>query len=488
MSAGGVVPRVSPGIPGLDAITRGGLPEHRVTLVAGTAGSGKTIFAAQFLADGVRNGVPGVFVTFEERPEVARRNLRSLGMDIEAWEADDSWCFVDAAPHLGEQPVVVGRYDLSALVERVKHAVGAIGAGRVAIDSVGALLHRYDDVGAARSALFDLASELQVMEVTTVMTAERLDDYGAISRLGFEEFVADHVILLRNALHDEKRRRTIEVLKLRGGAHLKGEHLFTVADGEGLIVVPQDRFDFGYGTSTTKLTSGDRRLDEMLRGGYFDRSLILVSGATGTGKSLMAAQFIAGGARDGHRGLLLSFEESRDQLVRNAAGWGVDFEAMEREGLLRIMSDAPESAALEDHLLRMKRVIDDFQPARVAIDSLTALQRISTVKSFREYLLGLTFHIKQQAMLGLLTSAVSQSDAALSLAELHVSTISDTILTLQYVPIGSTMRRGVHVVKMRGSGHDTRLREFTIGDGGLEIHDAFPDEALSGAWSWQPPQ
>jgi circadian clock protein KaiC len=481
------VPRVPSGIPGLDAITRGGLPEHRVTLVAGTAGSGKTIFAAQFLAAGVRTGDSGVFVTFEERPDIARQNLRSLGIEIETWEAAGDWAFVDAAPHLGEQPTVVGRYDLSALVERVKHAVSSVGATRVAIDSVGALLHRYEDVPVARSALFDLVSELQDMRVTTVMTAERLDDYGAISRLGFEEFVADHVILLRNALENEKRRRTVEVLKLRGGSHLKGEHLFTVSDGEGLIVVPQDRLDFGYGSSRRRLTSGDPALDEMLNGGYYDKSLILVSGPTGTGKSLLAAQFIAGGAQAGQRSLLLSFEESHDQLVRNAVAWGVDFDRIEHEGLLRILSIAPEAAALEDHLLRMKQEIDGFRPERVAIDSLTALQRVSTVKSFREYLLGLTFHIKQSAMLGLMTSAISHTDAGLTLSNLHVSTISDTIITLHYVPIGSAMRRGLHIVKMRGSDHDKRLREFVIGDRGLEIDGAFADDDLGRTWTWRPP-
>jgi circadian clock protein KaiC len=483
------VPRIPSGIPGLETITRGGLPEDRVTLVAGTAGSGKTIFAAQFLAEGVlHHDEPGVFVTFEERPAVARRNLLSLGLTIEEWEAAGKWSYVDAAPQVGEHEVVVGQYDLSALVERVKHAVEGVGARRVAIDSVGALLHRYENVSAARNALFDLASQMQSMEVTTVMTAERLEDYGPISRLGFEEFVADHVILLRNALENEKRRRTIEVLKLRGGAHLKGEHLFTIVDGEGIVVVPQDRFDFTYGTSRGRRTSGDATLDEMLNGGFYDKSLILVSGATGTGKSLAAAQFVAGGTQFGDRSLLLSFEESEQQLIRNAEGWGVDFAQMQRDGKLRILAEAPESAALEDHLLRMKHMIDDFKPDRVAIDSLTALQRVATVKSFREYLLGLTFHVKAEALLGLLTSTIVDEGAeAMSLSGMHISTISDTILTLHYVPVGSTMRRGVHVVKMRGSAHDSRLREYVIDDHGMHIREAFPDDVISQAWTWHPP-
>jgi circadian clock protein KaiC len=471
----GELPRTSTGIPGLNEVTNGGLPANRLTLVAGTAGAGKTVFAAQFLAEGILNrDEAGVFVTFEERPEATRQNLRSLGVTVEEWEDQGKWRFVNASPRFDEDVVVAGVYDLSSLILRVRHAVEEIGAKRVAIDSVGALITQFDDIGPARQALFQLAYHLEKLGATTVMTAERNEDYGPISRFGFEEFVADNVIILRNALGDEKRRRTVEVLKLRGGSHLRGEHLFTLVPGTGLVVVPQEAIDFGYGTSRRRLSSGNAGLDEMLNGGFYDKSLVLVSGATGTGKSLAATQFIAGGAEKGERALLLSFEESRDQLGRNAAEWGTDFDALEAEGTLRIVAEAPEAASLEDHLLRMKAVITEFRPQRVAIDSLTALQRISTVKSFREYLLGLTFHIKANAMLGLVTTTVGDPPGALSLGDLHVSTISDTILVLQYVPVGAEIRRGINVLKMRGSDHDKAVREYTITDHGMHIGEPFP--------------
>jgi circadian clock protein KaiC len=470
----GEIDRVPTGIPGLDAVTKGGLPRSRLTLVAGTAGSGKTVFAAQFLAEGIRRGEPGVFVTFEERPEGTRGNLRSLGMTVEDWEAGGQWRFVNAAPRFDEELVLAGAYDLSALIVRVRHAVEEVGARRVAIDSVGALIAQFDDLRPARHALFHLASELEALGVTSIMTAERADDYGAISRYGFEEFVADNVLILRNALETEKRRRTVEVLKLRGGSHLKGEHLFTLLPRRGMVVVPMETVDFGYGTSDLRRSSGNQELDEMLRGGFFDRSLVLVSGPTGTGKSLMAAQFIAGGITGGEKALLLSFEESRDQLMRNARSWGVAFEQMERAGQLRIVAEAPESASIEDHLLRMKAEIDDFRPDRVAIDSLTALQRVATVTSFREYLLGLTFHIKMNAVLGLVTSTSSEgAGGGLTMGDLHVSTISDTILLLQYIAVESEVRRGINVLKMRGSNHDKAVREFVIDDAGMHIGEPF---------------
>jgi circadian clock protein KaiC len=471
----GEVPRVASGIAGLDSITHGGLPEGRMTLVTGTAGAGKTVFAAQFLAEGVRRGEPGVFVTFEERPEQTRPNLRSLGVQIESWEADGLWRFVNASPRFDEHVVVAGLFDLSSLILRVRTAVAETGAKRVAIDSVGALMAQFEQPGPAREGLFQLGYHLGALGATSVVTAERLEDYGSISRMGFEEFLADNVIILRNALESEKRRRTIEVLKLRGGGHQRGEHLFTLARGVGLVVVPHENvdFDFDYSTSSRRLPSGNAGLDEMLHGGFYDKSLILVTGPTGAGKSLIATQFVAAGAANGERSLLVSFEESRAQLARNAKAWGMDFDAMERDDHLRILVTVPEAAPLEDHLIRMKQVIEEFGPDRVAIDSLTALQRISTVKTFREYLLGLTFHIKNNALLGLITAAGVDLLSTKSAIDQHLSTSSDAIISLRYVGLAGALHRGIGVVKMRGSDHQKDVREYTITDTGMQVGEPF---------------
>ena len=474
---GEALDRLSVGIPGLDLITRGGLPRGRLTLVTGTAGSGKTVFATQFLASGIVAGrESGVFVTFEERPDSIRRNMRSLGWDIGSYESAGQWAFVDASPRNQVDTVFTGDdYGLGPLLARITQAVARVGARRVAIDSIGAMVTQFDRVAPARQALFRLADTLHDAGVTTVMTAERADDYGPIAQLGFEEFVADNVIILRNALDGEKRRRTIEILKMRGGSHRKGEHLFTLLDGEGIVVVPISVDSIGYASSDRRLPSGVPELDRMLSGGLFEKSLWLVAGPTGTGKSTLAALFAAAGVRSGQKALLHSFEESHDQLIRNGRGWGLDLATMEETGRLRIVAEAPEAASLEDHLQRMKSTIDDFQPDRVAIDSLTALQRVATVKSFREYILGLTLHIKWRAAIGMVTSTTRDLLGSEASSELHVSTISDAIALLHYVPVGSELRRGVQILKMRGSDHDKTVREFRITDSGMEIGEPFAD-------------
>ena len=469
------IERVTVGIPGLDLLTSGGLPRNRMTLVTGTAGSGKTVFASQFLASGITGaGEPGVFVTFEERPESIRRNMRSFGWDIAGWEADGRWVFVDSSPHEDATVFTGDDYDLSPLINRITNAVARTGATRVALDSIGALVTQFAHRGPARRALFRLASSLEEAGVSIVMTAERADDYGPIAHLGFEEFLADNVVVLRNALSGERRRRTIEILKMRGCAHLRGEHLFTLLE-DGIAIVPVAIEHFEYGSSTARHSCGVDRLDEMLGGGLFEKSLWLVAGPTGTGKSLLVAHFAAGGVAAGQRVLLNSFEESRAQLARNAAAWGIDLDGMEASGLLRVITHAPEQAALEDHLHRMKAAIEEFEPHRVAIDSLTALQRVATVRSFREYVVGLTFHIKQRALLGLVTSSDGNLFRDESTNDLHVSTVSDVITLLHYLPVEGAMCRGVQVLKLRGSDHDKAVREFAITDHGMQISEPFAD-------------
>jgi circadian clock protein KaiC len=464
------VPKVPTEIPGFDLIAAGGLPAGRSTLVAGTSGSGKTVFAVQFLAEGIRRaGQPGVFVTFEESPEAICDNMRGFAWDIPRWQAEGKWAFVDASPRPGEEAVVAGSYDLGALLARVEAAVRQTGARRVAVDSLGGVFNQLGDGGAVRGELFRLACALRELGVTAVVTAERTEEYGPVSRHGVEEFVADNVVILRNALEQEKRRRTIEILKFRGGPHQKGEFPYTVTAEQGLVVIPLSAIQLKQTSSSRRISSGIPELDRMCGGGFFRDSILLVSGATGTGKTLITTQFIAGGIAHGERALLFAFEESRDQLFRNATGWGVDFARFEADGTLRVACEYPEAASLEDHLLAMKRGIDEFKPDRVAIDSLSALERVATIKSFREFVIGLTSYIKDKNLAGLFTATTANLLGGTSITETHISTITDSILLLRYVEMFGEMRRGLTVLKMRGSRHDKDIREFTIDGRGMHV-------------------
>lgn len=460
------------GIPGLDLITEGGVPQNRTTLVTGSAGSAKTVFAVQFLAEGIKSEDNGVFVTFEESPHDIRSNMKGLGWDIAAWEKAGHWSFVDASPQ-PEETVIAGAYDLGALLARIENAVNKVKARRVAVDSLGAIFTQFSEPAIVRRELFRIATALKGMGVTSVMTAERNEEYGEISRYGVEEFVADNVIILRNILEDEKRRRTIETLKFRGTHHQKGEYPFTVIPGEGIIVIPLSAIELKQKSSDVRISSGNKELDKMCGGGFFRDSIILVTGATGCGKTLMTTEFIAGGAANQERCLLLAFEESHDQLFRNADGWGVDFEALEKKGLLKVVCVYPEAAGLEDHLIRIKKLVEEFKPNRLAVDSLSALERVASLKGYREFVIGLTSFIKHREIGGLFTATTPTLMGGSSVTEAHISTITDSIILLRYVEMLGEMRRGITVLKMRGSMHDKDIREFTIDGKGMHVGKPF---------------
>ncbi len=479
------VDKIPTGVSGFDLISYGGLPENRATLVSGSSGSGKTVFAVQFLADGIRKShQPGVFVTFEESTEDIRKNVAALGLDITGMEAQGVWAFVDASPEHRGEVIQAGSFDLGALLARIENAVRSIGAKRLAMDSLGAVFNQFEDRSLIRSELFRVVSALKEMGVTTVMTAERVSEYGDIARYGVEEFVADNVVILRNVLEEEKRRRTLEILKFRGATHQKGEFPFTILPNEGIMVVPLSAIELKQSSTNLRIASGSGDLDAMCGGGFFRDSIVLVSGATGTGKTLMVTEFIQGGAKNGEKSLLFAFEESREQLFRNASGWGVDFEALEREGKLRVICEYPEVSSMEDRLIRMKEAIDRFRPQRIAVDSLSALERVATARGFREFVIALTAFIKHQETAGLFTSTTPTLMGGTSVTEAHISTLTDSIILLRYVEIFGEMRRGLTILKMRGSQHDKEIREFTIDDRGMHIGKPFRN--ISGILSGHP--
>lgn len=466
--------RVPTGISGLDDVTKGGFPAGRAVVVAGTAGSGKTVLAAQFLHGGIEAGEPGVFVTCEESPAKIRANVRGFGWDVAAWEAAGSWAFVDATRSLDVTTMHAGAFDLAALLARIRAAVTKMGAKRVVIDSLDGLFEQFSDDARFRNEVQRVVGHVGDLGVTTVLTAERSTDYGPLSTRGVEEFVADNLILLRNVLNMEKRRRTIEIVKFRGTGHGTGEFGFSI-NGNGITVLPHLDITHERSLSEDRITSGNDALDAMVDGGLFRDSVVLISGAAGTGKTLLTSTFTAAGVHLGERCLLLAFEEPREQLIRNARGWGFDFEAMERSGLLKIVAVYPEVATLEDHLVTLRSLIEQFDPARVAVDSLSALERVGTVDGFRKFAVSLSAFIKNRGLTAMLTSTTPNFLGGASHSESHLSTVTDLIVLLRNTEVAGALRRGMVVLKMRGSRHDKDVREFTVDSNGLNVGPPFSE-------------
>lgn len=466
------LPKAPTFIPGFDEISFGGLVPGRSTLVSGSSGSGKTIFATQFLVEGIRKaGEAGVFVTFEEDAADLKNNVQSFGWDINAYEQEHKWKFVDASIKFNNVEKVLGDFDLTALLIRINDAIEETNAKRIVLDSIGSLFHYFEDPATIRRELFRILTALKAKGLQIIITSERLEEYGTVSRFGVEEYICDNVLILRNVLEQERRHRTIEILKYRGSIHSAGEQSFIIDGQTGVHIIPLTRLQLTQRSSEQRVSSGNLPLDNMCGGGFFKDSILLVSGATGTGKTLMVTEFIKGGFENNERVLFLAYEESREQLGRNAMGWGVDLNEMESSGNLLIEAIYPETAGLEEHLIHIQRLVEKFKPSRFALDSLSAIERGSSKKNFREFLIALTSFLKKNEIMAIFTSTSTNIVGGTSVTDSHISTITDTIILLRYAEVYGNIHRVITVLKMRGSKHTKIISEFDINEKGMQISE-----------------
>ena len=464
------VQRLLTGIPGLDMVLGGGLPADRCTLLVGTAGAGKTVLATQLLAMGIEQfDEPGVLVTFDETAASVVRNGAGFEWSLQRHIEDGRLMLVDASPASSSASLELGDFDLDGLIARIEAAVQQSGARRVVLDSVTALLPRFEAERSVRRELTRVVHAIGELGVTSVLTAERVEEEGPLGRFGVEEFVADCVIVLRNLLIEQRRRRTIEVVKLRGGSHRTGEFPFTIEGGTGVSVIPLSAIELDRPSSSGRISVGNPYIDELFGGGIYRDSLVLVSGPTGTGKTLTALGFVQAAIDADERAVMLSFEESHNQLLRNASSWVHGIEQAEQEDRVRLLSIYPERMGLEDLLQRIDTEISGFEPRRLVLDSLTALERVSSGRSFREFVVRLCAMLKEREIAALFTNTSAMISGGETITDAYVSTITDGIILLRYAELEGNVRRAITVLKMRGSDHDHRIREFRITSNGLEL-------------------
>ncbi|WP_051359664.1 circadian clock protein KaiC [Adhaeribacter aquaticus] len=478
------IQKLKTGIPAFDLISDGGLPAGRTTLLAGSSGSAKTLFGAQFLAMGILlYDQPGVFVTFEEQVDDIRKDLQSFGWEIEKWEAEGKWKFIDASAK-EEDIITIGEFDLSAFRIRLELAINKINAQRVVIDSIGSIFTHFPEHNIIRREMSKVSMTLRRLKVTAIITTERSEEYGPISRYGVEEFLTDNVIILRNVLANERRRRTLEILKFRGSSHVKGENPFTIIPMKAIMIVPISAMTLNQKASSERLYSGLPKLDDMCGGGFFKNSIVLVSGATGTGKTLLVANFLNGVKQKQERALLLAFEESKEQLFRNAKTWGMDLAQLEAEGYLKVVCLYPEVSSLEDHLINIQELVVAFKPDRVAIDSISALTRNPSERGFQEFVVALSNFLKHEQVTSMFTATTHMLTGDASVPEGNIASITDAIILLRYVEMMGEMQRSIMVLKMRGSNHESSIRRLTINQTGMQIGEPFT--GISGILSNNP--
>ena len=466
--------KVPTGITGFDEITGGGLPAGRPSLVCGGAGCGKSLFATEFLVRGIRQfNEPGVLMTFEESAEDIKKNVASLGFDINKLMAQKK-LFIDHV-HLDRNEIEEnGEYDLEGLFIRLDHAIKMVGAKRVVLDTIETLFAGLTNEGILRSEIQRLFAWLKQRGMTTVITGERGD--GSFTRQGLEEYVSDCVILLDHRVIGQISTRRLRIVKYRGSTHGTNEYPFLI-DETGFSVLPITTAGMDYSVSHERISTGLPQLDEMLGGkGFYRGSSILLSGTAGTGKSSLASYLADSTCKRGERCLYFSFEESPSQIVRNMKSIGLNLEPHVRRGLLRFHSTRPTVHGVEMHLVLMHKMIDEFKPSVVVVDPVSNMQSAGTMDDSTHMFVRLVDFLRKKKITGFMTSLTSFGGKSLEMTEEGLSSIVDTWLLLRDVESGGERKRLMYVLKSRGMAHSNQVREFNITAKGIKLVNAYLGE------------
>jgi circadian clock protein KaiC len=470
-SALGSLPKAPTGIDGFDDITFGGLPKGRPTLVCGGAGSGKTLFAMEFLVRGaVEYGEHGVFMSFEESDSDLAANFASLGFDLKALEAQKK-IGLDYVHIERSEIEETGEFDLEGLFVRLGFAVDAIGAQRVVLDTLESLFSGFTNEAILRAEIRRLFRWIKDRGLTAVITAEKGDRPGSFTRHGLEEYVSDCVIVLDHRVSEQLSTRRMRVAKYRGTVHGTNEYPFLIDEG-GLSVMPITSVGLEYKVSSERISSGMPRIDDMFGGlGFFRGSSVLVSGTAGTGKSSFAAHFAHETCRRGEKCLYYAFEESSDQIMRNMRSIGLDLAPDVDAGLLHFRAIRPNFHGLEMHLTLMHKDILKLRPTVIVIDPISNMVNIATPYDVKSALMRLVDLLKSRNITSMFTSLgeIGGSEDT----DIGMSSLMDTWILLKEIESSGERNRGIYIMKSRGMAHSNQIREFVITDQGIDIIEPY---------------
>ena len=467
------LPKAPTGIDGLDEITNGGLPAGRPTLICGSAGCGKTLFAMEFLVRGaMQYGEPGVFVAFEEKADELTLNVASLGFDLNQLQAD-KLIKLDHVHIERSEIEETGEYDLEGLFIRLNYAIDSIGAKRVVLDTIENLFGGLENEGILRGELRRLFAFLKEKGVTAVITGERGD--GMLTRHGLEEYVSDCVILLDNRVTNQISTRLLRIIKYRGSVHGTNEYPFLI-DADGISILPITSLLLDREGATERISSGIPSLDKMLGGkGFFRGSSILISGTAGTGKTSIAGMFAAAACKRKERVMYFAFEESPQQIVRNMRSIAVDLQTYVDKKLLQFHASRPTLNGLEMHLVGIHKEVKKFRPSVVIIDPITNLITIGSFREVKSMLIRLIDFLQSEGITVVLT-ALSMNTILTDQSDESVSSMVDSWLLVRDIESNGERNRGMYVMKSRGMSHSNQCARICDKRRGPE-----PGECVFGA-------
>jgi len=454
--------RLATGVPGLDTVLGGGLPEFSFNLIAGPPGSGKTTLAHQMMFALASPERPALYFTVLGEP--ALKMLR-YQQQFEFFDAD---AINASVRFINLSDVAIGG-DLDLVLRRIVEEVTAAGPSLVFVDSFRSVMLASAAEGAQTNQLQAFVQQLGVQMTSWQATTFLIGEYFSETESNPVFTVADGIVWLRQSMQRNSMVRKLEIMKMRGQATMPGLHTFRISSaGVKVFCTPVAK---PVGTTSpeqvrSRLAMGLPRLDDMLGGGLPNGYSLLVAGPSGSGKSILAASFLAEGERRGEHGVIASFEQHPTRMRNPLLA---DLVASTRVSLVESRS---RDLSIDEILLQLMDEISRTGARRVVIDSLSGLELglAPTFRDdFRESLATLVFALSGEGVTMLVTSELEDRYTDLRFSPYGTAFMTDAIIVQRYIEVDSRLRRMMAVVKLRGSAHSDELREFTIVDGQIVI-------------------
>jgi circadian clock protein KaiC len=456
---------IQTGVPGLDALLGGGLPEFSFNLIAGQPGSGKTTLAHQIMFALAKPDARALFFTVLGEPPLKMLRYQQQFEFFDVSKINKSVRFVNLADE-----ILAGDFD--RVLARIVEEVEAFSPALVFVDSFRSVVQVTDRQSSATSELQQFVQRLGMHLTSWQATTFLVGEYHTSEIEGNPVFtVADGVLWLTQNVHQNSMVRKIQVMKIRGRAQIPGLHSFRIT-AAGLQVFPRLIVDSAAAhrpLPDARLAMGVPRLDEMLGGGLPAGFSLLVAGPSGSGKTVLATAFLEEGARRGEAGIIAMFEKKPRQTS------GGTLETLRQAGKIGVIDTRAIDLSTDETLHELTAMIERMNAKRVVIDSLSGFELALSPtfrEDFRESMYRMVAVLTGMGVTVLMTTELEDRFSDLRFSPYGAAFLTDAIIVQRYIEVKGRLKRVMAVVKVRASAHSDELRQFEITDEGIVIGDA----------------
>jgi circadian clock protein KaiC len=463
------------GVPGLDEVLGGGVPEFSFNIIAGGPGCGKTTLAHQFLFENATEARPAIYFTVLGEPALKMLRYQQQYPFFDVEKLNTAVRFINLSE-------VLLKSGLDGVLEAIRKEVEDCGPSIVVVDSFRSVMRsKAKAKGKGQRKVQGFVQRLSLLLTTSEATTFLIGEYSETEQQSNPIFtVADGIIWLFQEVERNSVVRKLQVMKLRGQMSVPGLHTFRITDS-GLQAFSRTLGLTGKKKNAPdkkRLSTGIPALDEMMGGGIPEGDSILIAGSSGTGKSLIATQFIEAGLRAGEPGIVAVFEERPDEYAGRAASFGLDLQTPLKNGHLEIIYLRPLDLSVDEMMRELIDAVQRTGAKRMVIDSLAGFEMALAPgfrTDFRESLYRMIFALTGVGITVLTTLEMVESFTSLPFSSYKVSFLTDDIIRLRYAEIDGELRKIMMIVKMRGAAHSNKICEYSITPQGVLIGKCLSD-------------